>query len=128
MVRKSPRKPTATEVEILRILWELGPSTVRQVHKQFSVNRSVGYTGILKLLQNMLEKGLVTRNQDGHAHIYQAREPAKVKGQLLADLVRKVFAGSASQLVLHLLTDKTATPEELEEIARMVAEHRSGRT
>ncbi len=123
MARKTAAKPTPAEVEILGILWDRGPSTVREVHELLGADRSVGYTGILKLLQNMHAKGLVDRNQDGQAHVYEAREPARMKRQLLGDLVQRVFAGSASQLVLHLLEDKKATPEEIEEIRQMLAKH-----
>ena len=122
MAKKPGSKPTPAEVEILGILWDHGPSTVRAVHERLGVERP-GYTGVLKLLQNMHAKGLVARNQDGQAHIYEAREPARMKRQLLGDLVSRVFAGSASQLVLHLLEDKKASPEEIEEIRQMLAEH-----
>jgi BlaI family penicillinase repressor len=125
MARKTPSQPTPTEVEILRILWETGPLTVREVHERFGANRAVGYTGVLRVLQNMFDKGLVRRNEEGHAHIYEARDANRIKRQLLADLVRKVFAGSASQLVLHLLADQNATSKEIEEIERMLAEHRN---
>lgn len=123
MAKKTAAKPTPAEVEILGVLWDRGPSTVREVHERLGSDRSVGYTGILKLLQNMHAKGLVNRNQDGQAHIYEAREPARMKRQLLGDLMQRVFAGSASQLVLHLLEDEKATPEEIEEIRRMLAKH-----
>lgn len=124
MARKNAAKPTPAEVEILSILWDRGPSTVREVHERLGPDKSVGYTGVLKLLQNMHAKGLVHRNQDGQAHVYEAREPARMKRQLLGDLMQRVFAGSASQLVLHLLEDGKATPQEIEEIRRMLAEHR----
>jgi predicted transcriptional regulator len=123
MIKKPAAKPTPAEVEILGILWDRGPSTVREVHERLGAERSVGYTGILKLLQNMHGKGLVHRNQDGQAHIYEAREPTRMKRQLLGDLVQRVFAGSASQLVLHLLEDEKATPQDIEEIRRMLAAH-----
>jgi predicted transcriptional regulator len=83
-----------------------------------------GYTGVLKLLQNMFAKGLVRRTAKDNAHIYEASEPARMKRQLLGDLVRRVFAGSASQLVLHLLEDEKASPEEIAEIRRMLAAHK----
>lgn len=121
MTKKPAAKPTPAEVEILGILWDHGPSTVRAVHARLGTD--VGYTGILKLLQNMHAKGLVHRNQNGQAHIYEAREPARMKRQLLGDLMQRVFSGSASQLVLHLLEDEKATPEELEEIRQMLAKH-----
>src|SRR5204863_1834190 len=101
MAKKATTKPTPAEVEILGILWAQGPATVREVHERLGT--AAGYTGVLKLLQNMHAKGLVQRNQAGQAHVYEAREPARMKRQLLGDLVQRVFAGSASQLVLHLL-------------------------
>jgi predicted transcriptional regulator len=123
-MRKPTSKPTPAEVEILGILFDRGPSTVRAVHDLLGADRSVGYTGILKLLQNMHAKGLVQRNQDGQAHVYEAHEPARMKRQLLGDLVQRVFAGSSSQLVLHLLEDEKATPQEIEEIRQMLAKHK----
>jgi predicted transcriptional regulator len=128
MAKKPPAKPTQTEIDILGILWEHGAATVRQVHERMGADRP-GYTGVLKLLQNMHAKGLVRREAKDNAHIYEAREPARMKRQLLGDLVARVFAGSASQLVLHLLQDEKATPEEIAEIRRMLAAHREkGRT
>lgn len=124
MTKKPAARPTPAEVEILSILWELGPATVRAVHERFGAERAVGYTGVLKLLQNMHAKGMVARRQDGQAHVYEAREPARMKRQLLGELMQRVFAGSASQLVLHLLEDNKATPEEIEEIRQMLADHR----
>jgi BlaI family transcriptional regulator, penicillinase repressor len=123
MARKPSSKPTPTEVEILGILWEHGPATVREIHERVGAKRGIGYTGVLKLLQNLFAKGLVRRNQDEHAHIYEARESARIKRQLLSDLMRQVFAGSASQLILHLLEDDSASPEDIEEIRKMVAAH-----
>jgi BlaI family transcriptional regulator, penicillinase repressor len=123
MAKKPAAKPTPAEVEILGLLWDHGPSTVREVHEHLGADRSVGYTGVLKLLQNMHAKGLVHRNQDSQAHVYEAREPARMKRQLLGDLMQRVFAGSASQLVLHLLEDEKATPQDIEEIRQMLARH-----
>ena len=124
MAGKPVRKPTPAEVEILGILWDHGPATVREVHERLGSDRSVGYTGALKLMQNMHAKGLVNRTQDGQAHVYEAREPARMKRQLLGEMVQRVFAGSASQLVLHLLEDEKASPEEIEEIRQMLANHK----
>ncbi len=124
MARKQSAKPTPAEVEILGILWERGPSTVREVYEYFGAERSVGYTGVLKLLQNMFAKGLVSRDRNAQAHVYEAREPARMKRQLLGDLMQRVFGGSASQLVLHLLEDEKASPEEIEEIRKMLATYR----
>jgi BlaI family penicillinase repressor len=118
---ESTARPTATELDILRILWERGPSTVREVHEALSAGRAIGYTGVLKFLQIMTGKGSVVRNEDERAHVYQAAEPAETTKQKVAgDLMRKVFAGSASQLVLHALQDKRATPDDIAEIRRML--------
>lgn len=122
MAKKPASKPTPAEVDILGILFASGPSTVREVHERLGAARP-GYTGVLKLMQNMHAKGLVQRHQDGQAHIYEAREPARMKRQLLGEMVARVFAGSASQLVLHLLEDQKASPEEIEEIRQMLAKH-----
>lgn len=122
MAKKPATKPTPAEVDILGILFASGPSTVREVYERLGAARP-GYTGVLKLMQNMHAKGLVQRHQDGQAHIYEAREPARMKRQLLGEMVARVFAGSASQLVLHLLEDEKATPGELEEIRQMLAKH-----
>src|SRR5258706_14999081 len=75
MARKASSKPTQTEIEILGILWERWPSTLREVHERLGAERSIGYTGVLKLLQNMFAKGLVRRDQDERAHVYEACEP-----------------------------------------------------
>lgn len=124
MTRKSQPGPTPTEIEILGILWQHGPSTVRDVHTKLGADRSVGYTGALKLLQNMFAKGLVKRSQDGNAHIYEAREPTRMKRQLLSEFMQRAFGGSASQLVQHLLDDQIASPEEIEEMRQMLAAYR----
>jgi predicted transcriptional regulator len=116
-------RPTQAEIEILGILWEHGPATVRQVHERLGPDRP-GYTGVLKLMQNMHAKGLVDRETADHAHVYQAREPQKMKSQLLGETVRQLFAGSASRLVLHLLEDKKSSPEEIAEIRRLLAAHK----
>jgi predicted transcriptional regulator len=114
-------RPTATELGILRILWERGPSTVREVHEALSAERPMGYTGALKFLQVMAAKGSVVRNKDQRAHVYEAAEPPETtKRKVAGDLMRKVFAGSASQLVLHALQDKRATPDDIAEIRRML--------
>jgi BlaI family transcriptional regulator, penicillinase repressor len=124
MARKSLPGPTPTEIEILGILWERGPSTVRDVHERLGSGRSVGYTGVLKLLQNMFAKGLVRRDQSAHAHVYEALEPARMRRQLLRDFMQRAFGGSASQMVQHLLDDEIASPAEIEHMRRMLASHR----
>ena len=118
---ESLARPTSTELDILRILWDRGPSTVREVHEALSAERAIGYTGVLKFLQIMAAKGSVVRDEAERAHVYQAAEPPETTKQKVAgDLMRKVFAGSASQLVLHALQDKRATSDDIAEIRRML--------
>jgi BlaI family transcriptional regulator, penicillinase repressor len=118
---ESPARPTSTELDILRILWDRGPCTVRAVHEALSAERPIGYTGVLKFLQIMAAKGSVVRNEDQRAHVYQAAEPPEAtKRKVAGDLMRKVFAGSASQLVLHALQDKRASARDIAEIRRML--------
>lgn len=124
MMNDVPGKPSPTELEILRILWEDGPSTVRQVHERLSETRQIGYTGALKFLQIMTGKGSVRRDETERAHVYEAVQPAaKTKRQLVGDLLDKAFAGSASQLVMHALSGRKTSKEELDEIRKILADH-----
>lgn len=119
-----PPKPTATELDILRVLWERGPSTVRDVHEVLARSKSLGYTTVLKLLQIMTAKGMVTRNEDARAHIYEARQPAEsTKRQLVGDLLQRAFSGSASDLMLHALHGSKTSRREIDEIRRMLDEY-----
>lgn len=123
-----PQRPTSAELDILRVLWERGPSTVREVHEALAGERDVGYTGILKLMQIMTAKGFVVRNEDQRAHVYEAREPAETtKRRVAGDLLRKVFSGSASDLVLHALQDKKASAADIAEIRRMLDDFEKSR-
>jgi BlaI family transcriptional regulator, penicillinase repressor len=119
-----PQKPTASELEILRVLWDRGPSTVREVHEALSESKSVGYTGVLKFLQIMTSKGLVRRNEDQRAHVYEACHPARAtKQQLAADVLQRVFGGSARDLMLHALAGHRSSKKELEELRQLLDEH-----
>ena len=122
--RQSHRqKPTASELEILRVLWTRGPSTVREVHQALSAGKHIGYTTVLKLLQIMTEKGTVRRDENQRAHIYEAVEPAeKTKRALAGDVLQRVFEGSASQLMLHALAGRPTSREEIKELRRMLDE------
>jgi BlaI family penicillinase repressor len=124
-MEKSPTpKPTVMELAILRVLWERGPSTVREVCDVLDTQKSTGYTTVLKLLQIMTVKGMVVRNEEARAHVYVARQPAEsTKRQLVSDLVQRAFAGSASQLMMHALSGKKTSRDEIEEIRRMLDEH-----
>lgn len=122
--RSHRQKPTASELEILRVLWTRGPSTVREVHEALRATKSTGYTSVLKLLQIMTEKGTVRRNEDQRAHVYQACEPAEeTKRALAGDVLQRVFEGSASQLMLHALAGRPTSREEIKELRRMLDEH-----
>ena len=124
MEPKHSPKPTASELDILRVLWEHGPSTVREVHDVLAKTKDMGYTTVLKLLQIMTAKGMVVRNEDARAHVYEARQPAaNTKRQLVSDLMQRAFAGSASDLMLHALSGKKTSQDEIEEIRRMLDEY-----
>jgi BlaI family transcriptional regulator, penicillinase repressor len=123
---KSRRKPTDAELAILRVLWARGPSTVRDVAE--AMGREGAYTTILKLLQIMTDKGLVRRDESARTHVYKATASEdKTKQQLVADLLDKVFEGSAAKLVLQALSTRTASPEEIDEIRKLLDTHRGGR-
>jgi BlaI family transcriptional regulator, penicillinase repressor len=117
-------KPTASELEILQVLWERGPSTVREVHEALSAKRPMGYTSVLKLMQIMTTKGTLRRNEEQRAHVYEAVEPAeKTKRQLALDVLQRVFEGSASDLMMHALAGRKASKEEIEEMRRLLSEY-----
>jgi predicted transcriptional regulator len=123
VTRKEPPKPTASELEILRVLWGLGPSTVRKVHEALSEKKPIGYTTVLKLLQIMTSKGTVRRNEDQRAHVYEACLPAeKTKRQLAADVLQRVFEGSASELMMHALEGRKTSKKEIEQLRRVLDE------
>src|SRR3984885_7525645 len=125
---KSPQKPTASELEILRVLWTRGPSPVRDVHESLSEKKDLGYTTVLKLLQIMTAKGTVRRNETQRAHVYESCLPAEqTKRQLAGDMLQRVFEGSASQLMMHVLAGRRASREELDELRRLLDEHERSR-
>lgn len=127
MSNKPLQKPTASELEILRVLWERGPSTVRDVYEELCEKKPTGYTTVLKMLQIMTTKGSVRRNEEQRAHVYEACVPAeKTKQQLAGDVLQRVFEGSASQLMLHALAGRRASREEIDELRRMLDEYERG--
>ncbi|HEV8591821.1 MAG TPA: BlaI/MecI/CopY family transcriptional regulator [Pyrinomonadaceae bacterium] len=116
-------RPTAGELEILGVLWQSGPSTVRDVFETIAKNKSTQYTTILKLMQIMHQKGLLVRNEKEKAHIYRAAQSQEqTQTNVVTDLLDKVFQGSAAKLVQHVLETKAASPEEIAEIRRMITE------
>jgi len=123
-MKSSRLKPTTSELEILRVLWSRGPSTVREVHDSLNEQKEMGYTTVLKLLQIMTSKGLVRRNEEQRAHVYEAYEPEeKTKRQLAADVLQRVFEGSASELMMHALAGRRGSKQEIEELRRLIDEY-----
>jgi BlaI family transcriptional regulator, penicillinase repressor len=119
------RKPTDAELAILRVLWARGPSTVREVAAE--LGREAAYTTVLKLLQIMTEKRLVRRDESSRTHVYEAAfSQDHTERQLVADLLDRVFDGSAAKLVLQALAENRTTPEELDEIRRLIAAKTGG--
>ncbi len=117
---KLPR-PTDSELDILRVLWKRGPSTVRDVFDDLNVTKPTGYTTVLKLMQIMADKNLVRRNEKQRAHVYEARLPEEqTQNQLIGDLLDRAFGGSASRLVMRALSSKKTSAEDLAEIRRMI--------
>lgn len=117
------RKPTDAELEILAVLWDRGPSTVREVAQV--LGRDQAYTTILKLLQIMTEKRLVQRRESGRLHVYTAAQSRdRTQRHLVRDLLHRAFRGSAAQLVLHALATGKASPDELREIRQLIEKHR----
>ena len=121
MSKPSTPKPTDAELAILRVLWERGPSTVRQVHEVLGRERSAGYTTSLKLLQIMTEKGLVRRDESRRTHVYRAvGTEEQTQRQLVTDLLDRAFNGSARKLVLQALSAKPASAGEIAEIRALL--------
>jgi len=118
---KQKIKPTEAELDILAILWEQGPCSVRYVNDKLNMTRRVGYTTTLKQLQIMFEKGLVSRTSDGRTHIYAAaRDKGETQNQLLDRLMNTAFGGSASKLVMQVLGNHKSSSKELEEIKALI--------
>ncbi|MBL8212537.1 MAG: BlaI/MecI/CopY family transcriptional regulator [Bryobacterales bacterium] len=121
-------KPTAAELAILQILWQRGPSTVRDIHNDWDKDSPVGYTTVLKLLQIMTDKGLVERDETARAHVYKATsDREQTQGHLVRDLVDRVFGGSAAQLVLRALSERKTSAREIAEIRDMLDTFEKGK-
>jgi BlaI family penicillinase repressor len=121
LMPKAPPKPTDAELEILHVLWQHGPTTVRTVNEQLSQTREVGYTTTLKIMQLMLEKGLVQRDDEGRSHIYRAAvREQDTQGLLLDRFVEATFGGSALKLVMQALGHRKTSADELAQIRRLL--------
>jgi predicted transcriptional regulator len=121
MPRPPSAQPTEVEIQILRILWDLGPSPVREIHKRLEAAKGTNYSTTVKMLAVMLQKGLVKRDEQAQPHVYRpALTRAKAGKRMLDDLIEKVYDGSAMSLVLQALSSRKATKEELDEVRRML--------
>jgi predicted transcriptional regulator len=128
MARPARSRPTDAELGILRVLWDRGASTVRDVHKTLGGDRSAGYTSVLKIMQIMLDKGLVTRDEDSRSHVYRAAAPREqTQRQIVGDLLERVFGGSARALVLQALSGRRTSPEDLAQIRKLLDELEGGK-
>lgn len=129
MAKRKMPQPTERELEILRVLWQQGPSTVRQVNEQLNNDRATGYTTTLKMMQIMTDKGLVLRDETNRTHVYRTRQAqADTQRLLVNNLLDRAFAGSAEKLVMRALSAKKVTPAELARIRKMLDELEGGRT
>lgn len=122
----APRKsshPTDAELDVLRVLWERGPSTVREVFEVLSAARNMGYTSILKVMQIMFDKGLVSRNASQRSHVYRAKlKRDATQRKLVGVLADKMFNGAMDQLVLQALNARKLKPDEIAEVRRLLDE------
>ena len=115
------QKPTDSELEIMQLLWEHGPLTVRQLNDKLNEDRRVGYTTTLKIMQIMTEKGMLSRNTDQRSHVYTPTLlPEEVQSNVLDHVVKTVFRGSRSSLILQALGNHSSSAEELAEIKALI--------
>jgi predicted transcriptional regulator len=123
MPRPGSTQPTEVELQILRVLWDRGPSTVRQIHNGLTADKETNYSTTVKMLSVMLEKGLVRRDESVRPLVYRpAKNQQATQRSMLRDLIQRAYDGSAGSLVLQALSSKQASPEELAEIRRLLDE------
>jgi predicted transcriptional regulator len=116
-----PTMPTAAELAILRVLWDKGPCTVRDVHEAVYADTDIGYTSSLKIMQNMLAKGLVTRSEDARQHVYAAAVSERpTLNRLVRGWMDSAFAGSSLALAMQALDARPVAPEELAQLKAMI--------
>jgi len=121
-------RPTDAELAILQVLWDRGPSTVRQVFEILADARETGYTTTLKLMQIMAKKGLVTRDESARTHIYVAKTSRdKTQKRLVSDLLDRAFGGSAATLVMQALSSHPTSTEELKDIEQLITNFRENK-
>ena len=128
MKKKSSPKPTEAELEILQILWDSGPTTVRFVNDKLNLKKEVGYTTTLKIMQIMTEKNLLARDEENKSHIYSAvYKKDETQKVLLDKFLESAFGGSASKLVLQALGNRKTSKKEIEEIRKFLDEIERGK-
>ena len=128
MARPKEEQPTAGELEVLKVLWDRGPSTVRDVMDVLNESRPRAYTSVMSLLNVMTDKGLLVREPQGRAFVYRPRtNRGRTLQRMVGDLLGRAFEGQASQLVAHLLDQSNPTSEELNEIRRAIEEYQKQR-
>src|SRR5215471_14705202 len=121
------KNPTDAEIEILHVLWDLEPATVRQIHEQLTKTKQAQYTTTLKQLQVMTEKGLVVRDESERSHVYRAAVARdRVQQQFTVHLIDRVFGGSARGMLMQVLGSKKVSKSELGELRRMIDEFEKG--
>jgi BlaI family transcriptional regulator, penicillinase repressor len=121
-------KPTNAELEILTVLWSIGPATVREVYDVISRRRSAEYSTTLKFMQIMADKGLLMRNAKQRAHVYEAAKPREwTQRQLAGDLLDRAFSGSAKALLVGALSAREITRQELSDLRKFLDEYKKGR-
>ncbi|MAG92897.1 MAG: transcriptional regulator [Planctomycetaceae bacterium] len=116
-------KPTEAELELLSVLWERGPSTVREIHEVVVGFKETGYTTTLKILQKMTDKGLVVRDESKRSHVYRAAARSeRTRRQLVDELIEKAFGGAAEKLVIQALSSRKVDPQEIETLRKLLDE------
>jgi predicted transcriptional regulator len=116
-------QPTEVELQILRVLWELGPSPVRTIHARLQAEKDTNYSTTVKMLSVMMDKGLVKRDENASPHIYRPALSREAAGKrMVRELIDRVYDGAAMSLVLHALKSAKASPEELDEVRRLLDE------
>ena len=124
---ENPPRPTDAELELLTVLWSRGPSTVRDVHETIARRRPTQYTTVLKQMQIMAAKGLVRRDEELRAHVYEAARPREwTERQLAGDFLQRAFEGSASRLMVGALSARKTSKKELAELRRLLDEYERG--
>jgi BlaI family penicillinase repressor len=122
-----PPRPTDAELEILTVLWSIGPATVRDVYNAITGRRLAQYSTVLKFMQIMAEKGLVRRDETERAHVYESARPREwTRQQLAGDLLDRAFSGSAKALLMGALSARRATKKELAEMQKLLDEYGKG--